>query len=131
MCLHVLTKTLPLKFIGVALRLLNSQWKMHHCDVVPSSFNTLCSLQAPQYFTNFALLSPPTHFTRAPPLPALPEQQVDDPPCNLQMSWQESYSTRSRVQDVRLRYRSRLQSYQRGRVTCMVLRNRKWRLTYS
>ena len=25
MCLHVLTKTLPFKFIGVALRLLNSQ----------------------------------------------------------------------------------------------------------
>ena len=128
MCLHVLTKTLPLKFIGVALRLLNSQWKMHHCDVLCLVLSSLCSLQAT---TNFALLSPPTHFTRAPPLPALPEQQVDDPPCNLQVSWQESYSTRSRVHDVRLRYRSRLQSYQRGRITCMVLRNRKWRLTYS
>ena len=35
MCLHVLlTKTLPFKFIGVALWLLNSQWKMHHCDVL-------------------------------------------------------------------------------------------------
>ena len=33
----------------------------------------------------------------------------------MQVSWQQSYSTRSRVQDVRLRYRSRLQSYQRGR----------------
>ena len=33
----------------------------------------------------------------------------------MQVSWQQSYSTRSRVQDaVRLRYRSRLQSYQRG-----------------
>ena len=42
----------------------------------------------------------------------------------MQVSWQQSYSTRSRVQDVRLRYRSRLQSYQRGRVTCMVLRNK-------
>ena len=31
------TKTLPFKFIGVVLWLLNSQWKMHHCDV-PSSF---------------------------------------------------------------------------------------------
>ena len=32
-----------------------------------------------------------------------------------QVSWQQSYSTRSRVQGaVRLRYRSRLQSYQRG-----------------
>ena len=127
----MLTKTLPLKFIGEALWLLNSQWKMHHCDVLCLVLSSLCSLQATTIFTNFALLSPPTHFTRAPPLPALPEQQIDDPPCNLQVSWQESYSTRSRVQDVRLRYRSRLQSYQRGRVTCMVLRNRKWRLTYS
>ena len=49
----------------------------------------------------------------------------------MQVSWQQSYSTRSRVQDVRLRYRSRLQSYQRGRVTCMVLRNKRWRLTSS
>ena len=29
----------------------------------------------------------------------------------MQVSWQQSYSTRSRVKDVRLRYRSRLQSY--------------------
>ena len=32
------------KFIGVALRLLNSQWKMHHCDVLclVISFCVLC-----------------------------------------------------------------------------------------
>ena len=35
----------------------------------------------------------------------------------MHVSWQQSYSTRSRVHDVRLRYRLRLQSYQRGRVT--------------
>ena len=27
-------KKIAFKFIGVALRLLNSQWKMHHCDVL-------------------------------------------------------------------------------------------------
>ena len=40
----------------------------------------------------------------------LPEQQVDDPPCNVSSAWKQSYSTRSRVQDVRLQHRSRLQS---------------------
>ena len=34
------------KSIGVALRLLNSQWKMHHCDVLCLVISSLCSLQA-------------------------------------------------------------------------------------
>ena len=56
----------------------------------------------------------------------LPEQQVDDHPCK--WAGNKAIRLRSRVQDVRLRYWSR---YQRGRVTCMVLRNIKWRLTFS
>ena len=66
------TKTLPFKFIGVVLWLLNSQWKMHHCDV-PSSFFCWCSLEALKPLLVFCALnstSPPTHFTRAPPLHA-------------------------------------------------------------
>ena len=47
------------------------------------------------------------------------------------LSKQKSCVTSSRVQDVRLRYRSRLLSYQRGRITCVLLRNNKWRLTCS
>ena len=39
------------------------------------------------------------------------------------LSKQKSCVTSSRVQDVRLRYRSRLLSYQRGRITCVLLRN--------
>ena len=37
-------KKIAFKFIGVALRLLNSQWKMHHCDVLclVISFFVLC-----------------------------------------------------------------------------------------
>ena len=70
----MLTKTLPFKFIGVALRLLNSQWKMHHCDVVCLVLSSLCSLQAYNYAEHlyFCALNsiPPTHFTRAPPSPA-------------------------------------------------------------
>ena len=65
-------------------------------------------------------------FPRAPPSPATWTAGWWS---SMQVSWQQSYSTRSRVQDVRLRYRSRLQSYQRGRVTCMVLRNKIWHLT--
>ena len=45
----MLTKTLPFKFIGVALRLLNSQWKMHHCGVLCLVLSSLCSLQAYDY----------------------------------------------------------------------------------
>ena len=52
MCLHVLTKTLPFKFIGVALRLLNSQWKMHHCDVLCLVLSSLCSLPAYHFMLN-------------------------------------------------------------------------------
>ena len=37
-------KNIAFKFIGVALWLLNSQWKMHHCDVLclVISFCVLC-----------------------------------------------------------------------------------------
>ena len=59
---------------GVALRLLNSQWKMHHCDVLCLVVSFLCSLQAYNYAEHlyFCALnsSPSTHFTRAPPSPA-------------------------------------------------------------
>ena len=72
--ISVLTKTLPFKCIGVALRLLNSQWKMHHCDVLCLVLSSLCSLQAYNYAEHlyFCALnsSPLTHFTRAPPSPA-------------------------------------------------------------
>ena len=63
---------MPFKFIGVALRLLNSQWKMHPCDVLCLVLSSLCSLQAIIMLTPslFGATSPPTHFTRAPPLAA-------------------------------------------------------------
>ena len=71
-------KNIAFKSIGVALRLLNSQWKMHHCDVLCLVISSLCSLQAYNYaehLYNILLFlrtspdstSPPTHFTRAPP----------------------------------------------------------------
>ena len=67
-------KNIAFRFIGVALRLLNSQWKMHHCDVLCLVISFLCSLQAYNYAEHlyFCALncSPPTHFTRAPPSPA-------------------------------------------------------------
>ena len=69
-------KNIAFKFIGVALRLLKSQWKMHHCDVLCLVLSSLCSLQAYNYaehlynillFLRTNSTSPPTHFTRAPP----------------------------------------------------------------
>ena len=47
----MLTKTLPFKLIGVALRLLkfNNQWKMHHWIVLCLVLSSLCSLQAYNY----------------------------------------------------------------------------------
>ena len=65
------TKTLPFKFIGVVLWLLNSQWKMHHCDVPCSFFLVFFGSAEHLYCKCFCALnstSPPTHFTRAPPL---------------------------------------------------------------
>ena len=129
----MLTKTLPFKFIGVALQLLNSQWKMHHCDVLCLVLSSLCSLQAYNYaehlyFCALNSTSPPTHFTRAPPSPAK-NRYLNS---RLMILHASELATELfdevRVQDVR---RSRLQSYQSGRVTCMVLRNTKWRLTFS
>ena len=55
------------------MRLLNSQWKMHHCDVLCLVISSLCSLQAYNYAEHlynillFLRTSPPTHLTRAPP----------------------------------------------------------------
>ena len=69
-------KNIAIKFIGVALRLLNSQWKIHHCDMLCLVLSSLCSLQAYNYAEHlhnillFCTTSPPTHFTRAPPSPA-------------------------------------------------------------
>ena len=65
------TKTLPFKCIGVVLWLLNSQWKMHHCDVPCSFFLVFFGSAEHLYCKCFCALnstSPPTHFTRAPPL---------------------------------------------------------------
>ena len=42
-------KNIAFKSISVALRLLNSQWKMHHCDVLCLVISSLCSLQAYNY----------------------------------------------------------------------------------
>ena len=71
-------KNIAFKSIGVELRLLFSQWKMHHCDVLCLLISSLCSLQAYSYaehLYNILLFlrtspdstSPTTHFTRAPP----------------------------------------------------------------
>ena len=60
-----------LNFIGVVLWLLNSQWKMHHCDVPCSFFLVFFGSAEHLYCKCFCALnsaSPPTHFTRAPPL---------------------------------------------------------------
>ena len=43
-------ETLPFKFIGVVLWLLNSQWKMHHCIVLCLVLSSLPSLQAYNYW---------------------------------------------------------------------------------
>ena len=69
MCLHVLTKTLPFKFIGVALWLLNSQWKMHHCDVLCLILSSLCSLPAYNYAEHLGSSKMP--LVCAPCLPVL------------------------------------------------------------
>ena len=42
-------KNIAFKSIGVELRLLFSQWKMHHCDVLCLLISSLCSLQAYNY----------------------------------------------------------------------------------
>ena len=52
-------KTLPFKFIGVALQLLNSQWKMHHCDVLCLALSSLCSLPAYNYAEHLGSLKMP------------------------------------------------------------------------
>ena len=45
-------KNIAFKFIGVALRLLNSQWKMHHCDVLCLVISFLCVLCKPIIMLN-------------------------------------------------------------------------------
>ena len=124
MCLHVLTKTLSFKFIGVALRLLISQWKMHHCDVLCLVLSSLYSLQACNYaehLYNILLFlpstSPPTHFTRAPPSHA--KNRYLNSRLMILHASELATELFDEVQSPRCTFanRSRLQSYQRGRVT--------------
>ena len=124
------TKTLPFKFIGVLLWLLNSQWKMHHCDV-PSSF-FLGSAEHLYCFCALNSTSPPTHFTRAPPL-RTKNRYLNSRLMILHASELENRAipTRSRVQDVRLRHRSRLQSLPAWLRHVQGITQYKWRLTYS
>ena len=108
------TKTLPFKFIGVVLWLLNSQWKMHHCDV-PSSFFLVFFGSAEHLYCFCALnsTSPPTHFTRAPPLHTknryLNSRLMILHASELETELFDEVQSPT-VQDVRLRHRSRLQS---------------------
>ena len=123
--------------------------KMHHCDVLCLVISSLCSLQAYNYaehlYNIFLFLStspdstsPPTHFTRAPPSHAK-NRYLNSRLMIFHASELATELTRSRVQDVRLRYRSRLQvckatsvvASRHVMVTCMVLRNKNWRLTFS
>ena len=78
---------------------------MHHCDVLCLSHFSLQAYNYTEHLYFCALnSSPPTHFTRAPPSP---HTWTAGWWSSMQVSWQQSYSTRSRVQDVR---RSRLQN---------------------
>ena len=129
------TKTLPFKFIGVVLWLLNSQWKMHHCDV-PSSFFLVFFGSAEHLYCFCALnsTSPPTHFTRAPPL------RTKNRYLNSRLMILHASELETELFDEVQTPESKMyvcdidrdcKAYQRGRVTCKVLRNIKWRLTYS
>ena len=132
------TKTLPFKFIGVVLWLLNSQWKMHHCDV-PSSFFLVFFGSAEHLYCFCALnsTSPPTHFTRAPPL-RTKNRYLNSRLMILHASELETElfdevqtpESKMYVCDIDRDCKAK-KAYQRGRVTCKVLRNIKWRLTYS
>ena len=115
-------KTLLLKFIGVA---------SGRCIIVMCCayivLSSLCSLQAYNYaehlYNILALnyTSPPTHFTQAPPSPAK-NRYMNSRLMILHASELTTELFDESLKDVCLRYRSRLQSYQCGRVTCMVLR---------
>ena len=119
------TKTLPFKFIGVVLWLLNSQWKMHHCDV-PSSFFLVFFGSAEHLYCFCALnsTSPPTHFTRAPPLHTK-NRYLKSRLMILHASELET-ELFDEVQSPRCTFATSIadcKAYQRGRVTCKVLRN--------
>ena len=123
-------KDIAFKSIGVALRLLHSQWKMHHCDVLCLVIS-LCSLQAYNYaehLYNILLFlrtspdstSPPTHFTRAPPSHAK-NRYLNS---RLMIFHASELATElfDEVQSPRCMFAisivtASLQSYQRGRVT--------------
>ena len=136
MCLHLLTKTLPFKFIGVALWLLISQWKMHHCDVLCLVFSSLCSLQAYNYAEHlYNILLPPTHFTRAPPSHAK-NRYLNS---RLMILHASELATKlfDEVQSPRCTFAisiatAKLPAWSlHVTVTCMVLHNKKWRLTFN
>ena len=126
-------KNIAFKFIGVALRLLNSQWKMHHCDVLCLVISFLCSLQAYNYTEHlyFCALnsSPPTHFTRAPPSPA--KNRYLNSRLMILHAGELATELFDEVQSPRCTSIATAKLPARGRVTCMVLRNTKWRLTFS
>ena len=107
------TKTLPFKFIGVVLWLLNSQWKMHHCDVPCSFFLVFFGSAEHLYckcFCALILLAHPRTLHEPHPYIQRTATWTAGWWSSMQVSLKKSYSTRSRVQDVRLRHRSRLQS---------------------
>ena len=115
------TKTLPFKFIGVVLWLLNSQWKMYHCDV-PSSFFLVFFGSAEHLYCFCALnsTSPPTHFTRAPPLHTK-NRYLKSRLMILHASELET-ELFDEVQSPRCTFATSIADYkpQRGRVTCKV-----------
>ena len=138
----MLTKTLSFKFIGVALRLLISQWKMHHCDVLCLVLSSLYSLQACNYaehLYNILLFlpstSPPTHFTRAPPSHA--KNRYLNSRLMILHASELATELFDEVQSPRCTFAisiatAKLPAWSRHvMVTCMVLHNKKWCLTFS
>ena len=127
------TKTLPFKFIGVVLWLLNSQWKMHHCDV-PSSFFLVFfgSAEHLYCFCNNST-SPPTHFTRAPPLHTKNRYLNSSRLVILHASELET-ELFDEVQSPRCTFATSIATaklYQRGSRHVQGIRNIKWRLTFN
>ena len=111
---------------------------MHHCDVlclVISFF--VCSLQAYNYTIDytehlyFCALnsSPPTHFTRAQPSPA--KNRYLNSRLMILHASELATELFDEVQSPRCTSIATAKLPARGRVTCMVLRNTKWRLTFS
>ena len=130
------------KNIGVALRLLISQWKMHHCDVLCLVLSSLCSLQAYNYAEHLynillflSTTSLPTHFTRAPPSHA--KNRYLNSRLTILHASELATELFDEVQSPRCTFAisiatAKLPAWSRHvMVTCMVLHNKKWRLTFS